>query len=144
VKIAFVSNPNKLSGKLCKFWTGSYTYHVALVDLERGFMYDMHKLLRRRVWPYYGPETTVTLVDTPVKITSKYMEHLLSTDESTYGFIDYVLFAIRPIYHVFGKSTRNANGVICSEMVYNVLKANGWTHEFKEVPSPADLEKVLL
>jgi hypothetical protein len=58
------------------------------------------------------------------------MEHLLSTDENAYGVLDYCLFALRPLYHLFGKSTRNAGGVICSEMVYNVLKNNGWAHEF--------------
>ena len=143
MKIAFISNPNKLSGKLTKFFTGSYCYHVALVDEINGVMYDQNLLLRRRLWPHYGDETTVTLIESPVKITSEYMEQLLSTDEATYGWIDYCLFALRPVYHLFGKSTRNANGVICSELVYSVLLMNGWKHRFKEVPSPADLERVL-
>jgi len=144
MKIAIISNPNKLSGKLTKFWTGSYAYHAAIVDTERGYMYDQNLLLRRRIWPHYGDNTTVQLIESPVPISPEYMEHLLSTSVDAYGVLDYMLFALRPIYHLFGKSTRNAKGVICSEMVYNVLKANGWTHEFKEVPSPADLEKVLL
>ena len=144
MKIAFISNPNKLSGKLTKFFTGSYCYHVALVDEERGLMYDQNLLFRRRIWPHYGPETTVVLIDTPVPVTSEYLEQLLSTDENTYGWVDYCLFALRPIYHLFGKSTRNAGGVICSERLDNIFIANGWQHRFDEVPSPADLEKVLL
>jgi hypothetical protein len=71
------------------------------------------------------------------------MDQLLSTADYNYGYIDYLLFALRPIYHLFGKSTRNADGVICSELVYSVLLMNGWKHRFKEVPSPADLERVI-
>ena len=138
MKVAFIYSTTKFSGKLTKFFTDSYCYHVALVDESRGVMYDQHLILRRRLWPHYDP-ANVKLVEAPVPVSAEYMEQLLSTDESTYGWIDYCLFALRPIYHLFGKSTRNANGVICSEMVYNVLKANGWDVTFKEVPSPADL-----
>ena len=144
MKIAFVSNPNKLSGKLTKFFTGSYTYHVAFVDTDRGCMFDMNLIRRIRNWPYYGPETTVVLVDTPVPVSYEYLFEKLKTDENRYSRLDYLLFALRPIYHLFGKSTRNMGGLICSEMVANDLQANGWSVQFKEVPSPADLEKVLL
>ncbi|MDO8294374.1 MAG: hypothetical protein Q7T29_16150 [Gallionella sp.] len=47
------------------------------------------------------------------------MERQLDVDTATYGWQDYLLFALRPLYHLLGKSTRNAGGVICSEMVNN-------------------------
>ena len=143
MKVAFIHSDTKLSAKLTKFWTGSTTYHVAIVDEEMGLMYDQHLIFRRRLWPHYSPEN-VKLVDCPVHVSSEFMEHRLSTDEATYGWVDYLRFAMRPIYHLFGKSTPNARGVICSEMVYDVLRANGWSQQFDEVPSPADLEKVLV
>ncbi len=142
MKVALISSPKKFSATLTEWFTGSRIYHVALVDEEHGHMYDQHLILRRRLWPHYDP-AHVKLVETPVPVTSEYMERLLSTDDNTYGWIDYCLFAIRPVYHLFGKSTRNANGVICSEMVYNVLRDNGWAHEFAMVPSPADLERAI-
>jgi hypothetical protein len=143
MKIAFIYSKSKLSGKLTKFWTGSYCYHVAIVDEAKGKMYDQHLIFRRREWPHYSPENVV-LVDPPVSITSEYMEHLLDNSEDTYGWLDYCLFALRPLFHLFGKSTPNAGGIICSELVYNILRNNGWSHSFPEVPSPADLEKALM
>lgn len=142
MKIGFAYSKTKLSGLLTKFWTNSYAYHSFIVDEENGKLYDQHLILRRRNWPMYNP-SKVVLVESPVPISTAYMENLLDTDEAWYGVFDYMLFALRPIYHLFGKSTRNAGGVICSEMVYNVLKANGWDVEFDEVPSPADLESAL-
>jgi hypothetical protein len=47
---------------------------------------------------------------------------------------------MRPLFHIMGKSTINAGGVICSEMVANDLNAHGWGVHFHQVPSPADLE----
>lgn len=142
MKIAFIYSTRKLSGKLTQIFTGSRCYHVAWVDESGGVMYDMHLLRRKRLWPQYD-EANVRLVPSPVPVTRDFLERKLLTDNSAYGFIDYCLFALRPIYHLFGFSTRNAKGVICSEMIYNDLMENGWTHRFWEVPSPADLERVL-
>ena len=99
----------------------------------------MNLLRRRRLWPLY-PEGHVLLADCPVEVPTEYMEHMLDIDEAAYGWRDYMLFALRPLYHLFGRSTRNAGGVICSEMVANDLNALGWPVHFPEVPSPADLE----
>ena len=143
MKLAFISNKNKLSGKLTKFFTGTFCYHVAFVDLKTGRMYDMNLLRRKRLWPYYDSEE-IRLVECPVDVPAEYLEAKLLTDENHYGFFDYCLFALRPLFHLFGKSTRNAGGVICSEMVYEDLKANGWQRRFDEVPSPADLEREIL
>lgn len=42
------------------------------------------------------------------------------------------------------KCAKDAGGVICSEMLADDLKANGWAVQFDEVPSPADLEQQIL
>jgi hypothetical protein len=96
------------------------------------------------MWSRYSLNKEYKLIDTPVTITKDFLDYKLKTDSSVYGLRDYFLFAIRPIYHLFGKSTRNAGGIICSEMVYNDLVECGWRETFPEVPSPADLERVLL
>jgi hypothetical protein len=143
MKIAFIYGDAKnLSADLTEFWTGSRCYHVGFTDGIH--FWDMNLIRRRRLWPVYPLEKKVILIECPVKVTIDYLEHQLDTSEVMYGWQDYLLFALRPIYHFFGKSTRNAGGEICSEMVANDLKACGWDWEFKEVPSPADLEKLLL
>lgn len=144
MKIAFIYNEHKLSGKLTKFWTGSYCYHVAFVDEERGVMFDMNLIRRMRNWPYYGPETTVVLADAPVPVSYDFLFAKHKSSENKYGFADYVLFTLRPLFHLFGQSTPNARGEICSEMVANDLNENGWNHYYVEVPSPATLEREIL
>lgn len=143
MKIAFFYG--KLpSSFLTRIFTGSECYHVAFVDEPSGMLYDMNLLRRRRKWPdeYAGHE--YKLADCPVEISRDYLEARLTDDGSIYGWQDYLLFALRPFYHLVGKSTRNAGGVICSEMICNDLQANGWNVRFDEVPSPADLERRLL
>lgn len=142
VKIGFAYG-RKPSSILTKLFTGSTCYHVFWVDLETGRMYDMNLLRRRRLWPHY-PAERVILVEPPVDVPADYLEHMLDIDEATYGWRDYLLFALRPLYHLIGKSTRNAGGVICSEMVADDLIALGWPVRFAEVPSPADLELLIL
>lgn len=140
MKLAVIFNDRKLSGRLTRLFTGCAAYHVAWVDEERGLMYDQHLIRRRRSWPHYD-QSHVLLFDVP-QVTHQYLEHMLSTDDSTYGWVDYLLFGLRPIYHLFGRSTRNAGGVICSEMVNNDMRANRvdtpWD-EFDAPPSPCDL-----
>ena len=141
MKLAIIFNANKLSGRLTQFFTGCSAYHVAWVDEERGLMYDMNLLRRRRKWPYYH-DGEFALYDAPANITAEYLEEKLTSDENRYGVFDYLLFALRPLYHVLGKSTRNAGGLICSEMVNNDLWAcDGSTpwHPDDAPPSPCDL-----
>ena len=142
MKLAFIYSTKKFSGKLTKFFTDSYCYHVGFV--EDDIFYDMHLIRRKRIWSDYSKNKEVTLIDCPAPVTREYLERKLATDTSTYGWMDYLLFGLRPLFHLFGQSTINAGGVICSEMVYEDLRECGWPHEFFEVPSPADLEKVLL
>lgn len=140
MKIAFIYG-KRPSSTLTKFFTGSTCYHVGFTDGVR--FWDMNLIRRRRLWPMY-PEGRVILADCPAEISAEYLDHRLDTDDATYGWRDYLLFALRPFYHLIGKSTRNAGGTICSEMVADDLRANGWPVQFDEVPSPADLELVIL
>jgi len=139
MKLAFIYGKQP-SSTLTKIFTGSSCYHVGFTDGVK--FWDMHLIRRRRLWSIYNDKKTV-LIEAPVSITAEYLDHKLDTDEARYGVIDYILFGLRPIYHFFGKSTRNAGGVICSEMVVDDLNANGWRYTFKEVPSPADIELAL-
>lgn len=136
MKVAFVYGKQP-SSTLTKFFTGSTCYHVGFTDGVR--FWDMNLIRRRRLWPLY-PEARVRLADCPVAIDAEYLDRMLDTDDNHYGWLDYAMFALRPLYHLFGQSTRNARGVICSEMVADDLRVNGWTVLFAEVPSPADLE----
>lgn len=140
MKIAFVYG-KRPAATLTKIFTGSTCYHVGFTDGVR--FWDMHLIRRRRLWPAYHAYRVV-LADCPVAVTAEYLDHRLDTDDATYGWRDYLLFALRPIYHFFGKSTRNVGGVICSEMVANDLNAFGWPVRFHEVPSPSDLEVAIL
>lgn len=140
MKIVFIYG-NQLPSVLSKAFTGSTCYHVGFTDGAR--FWDMNLLRRRRLWPCY-PAERVILAECPVDVPADYLEHMLDIDDATYGWRDYLLFVLRPLYHLFGKSTRNAGGVICSEMVANDLIAMGWPVRFSEVPSPADLELSIL
>jgi hypothetical protein len=144
MKVAFIYSTKKISGLLTKFFTDSYCYHVGFVDETTDTFYDMNLLRRKRLWSEYSFGKEYVLADCPVSISKNFLEYKLATDNNTYGWKDYILFGLRPIFHLFGYSTRNAGGVICSEMVYNDLKECGWPKLFVEVPSPADLEGVLL
>lgn len=72
----------------------------------------------------YVPPGHVKLFDAPCNVTRDYLESKLETDTAWYGMKDYILFALRPLFHLFGKSTVNAGGVICSEMVRQHLTGN--------------------
>lgn len=145
MKIAIILNKDKLSGRLTKLFTGCTAYHVVWVDEEKGLMYDMNLLRRRRKWPYY-PAKDVLMFELSVNVTREYLEEKLTGDDNVYGFVDYLMFALRPLYHLFGKSTRNAGGVICSEMVntdiWNCGGSTPWNPQMAP-PSPCDLLKFL-
>lgn len=145
MKLAVIFNANNLSGRLTRIFTGCNAYHVAWVDDDAGRMYDMHLLRRRRLWPHY-PEAQVLVFDAPA-VTREHLERQLETDDATYGFLDYLLFALRPLYHLVGKSTRNRGGVICSEMINNDIWACGGRTPWRPddpPPSPCDLYRWLV
>lgn len=141
MKLVFIYG-NGFSSKLTKLFTKSRCYHVGFTDGVK--FWDMNLIRRRRLWSCLYPAEKVILADCPSNVTVEYLDHKLDTDTSRYGVLDYLLFGLRPLYHLFGKSTRNASGVICSEMVADDLIACGWDHIFAEVPSPADLEWLLM
>lgn len=148
MKVAFLYG-HDYSSSLTKFFTGSTCYHVGFTDGVK--FWDMNKIRRRRYWAgLYVPAQTL-LVDCPANVTAEYLDYKLDTDFSQYGVVDYMLFGFRWLYHLFGQSTRNAGGVICSELVYNDMLACGWVPPAEagfillgEVPSPADLEAIML
>jgi hypothetical protein len=147
IQIVIIINEKKLSGRLTKFWTGCYAYHAAFVDLDNDRMYDMNLLRRRRIWSEYAAKKEYFLFDAPGNVTREYLEGMLDTDENRYGVFDYMLFAIRPLYHLFGYNTRNAGGVICSEMVNNDVLACGGSTPWRAVsqpPSPCDWYRFLM
>jgi hypothetical protein len=141
MKIAFCYGRG-LSSTLTRIFTGSTCYHVGFTDGVH--FWDMNLIRRRRVWAGLYDPAKVILAECPVAISREFLEHRLESDDSTYGFADYLLFALRPIYHALGRSTRNHGGVICSEMVAGDLVINGWPVRFAEVPSPATLESSIL
>lgn len=149
MKLAIIhADPSrKLSARLTRFWTGSTAYHCGFVDDDPGqedgaTFFDMNLLPRKVSWPrYHGPVKWVLLFDAPLLTRAK-CERLLRRDGAErYGVLDYALFALRPLYHLFGKSTRNASGIICSELCARWLNDAGYgSLPLHPVPSPADLE----
>lgn len=131
-----------LLSDLCKFFTGSRAYHTFWVTED--YIYDMWLLRRRRNKTKYDGMDCMYF-DFP-KVTQDYLEARLTSSDTEYGFIDYVLFAFRPVYHFFGQPTRNAGGEICSEMTNNDLLSCGeftlWRSE-DAPPSPGDFVRWL-
>lgn len=138
MRLVVVFNTKSLPGKLTKLFTGCYAYHVGWAD--DAYFYDMYLIRQRRLWPCYAADQILEF-DFP-DVTREYLEQKLSTDENTYGFKDYLLFLLRPLFHLFGASTPNAGGVICSEMANIDLRACGvktpWSL-WDGPPSPCDL-----
>lgn len=131
----------KLSARLTLWWTGSTAYHCGFVDEADGTFFDMSLLPRKIAWPrYFPPVKWVVLYDVP-GLTREHCEAFLKQDSTIhYGVADYLLFGIRPLYHLLGKSTRNAGGMICSEMCAVWLSRVGYRAPLVPVASPFDLE----
>lgn len=140
MKLAIIFNAKKLSGKLTRFFTGHPAYHVGWVHDASDTFYDMHAIRRKRYWSDYSHGKQYMLVAFP-EVTADWLEYQLKVCEQLYGVLDYILFGVRPLFHFFGQSTRNAGGVICSEMinidaVYSDVKTL-WELDAPP-PSPAD------
>ena len=143
MKLVFIHAPpdKKLSAKLTKWFTGSTAYHCGFVDEKDGTFFDMNLTPRKVPWPRYSAPAWVTEYEVP-KLKRKHCEEFLKVDGAIrYSVADYLLFGLRPLYHLFGKSTRNATGMICSEMCASWLYRVGYVDALtQEVPSPAVLE----
>ncbi len=144
MKLAFIhAHPSKrFSAWLTKIFTGSTAYHCGFVDEAEGTFFDMHLLPRKVDWPRYQKQGYwVELYDIP-GLSREMCEKFLQRDSIyKYDFVDYFLFALRPIYHFFGKSTRGAKGLICSRMCGKWAKDAGYDAPFDPSPSPGDLER---
>lgn len=142
MKLAIIhANPSdKFSARLTLWFTGSTAYHCGFVDESDETWFDMSWLPRKTAWPRYFEPKWANLYDVPGLTRAECEEYLKADSDVKYGFLDYILFGIRPLYHLFGKSTRNASGMICSEMCHLWLKRAGYEIEFDAVPSPKDLE----
>ena len=143
-KIVFLTNKRNRSGILTKFFTGCYAYHSGFL-VPSGYFYDMYYMRRRVKWPYKPyHESSAIMFDSPVEIPEEYFVHKILEGVDHYSMMDYALFALRPLFHLFGKSTRNYNGLICSEQVNFDLIAHGWKSPWPikaAPPSPCDLLK---
>ncbi len=142
MKVVFViGDPKKnLLARLTSMFTQCPAYHVGFLDEETNMFYDMYWLRRRRKWPRYDDNKCV-MFDVP-EVTREFLEEKLSIDDSSYGVVDYLMFGLRPIFHLFGKTTKNAGGMICSEMVNcDIIDCGGKTPFSKNdsPPSPCDL-----
>lgn len=143
MKLAIIINDKKFMGILTKFFTGEYAYHCGWADEEMGKFYDMYKQNRIRSWPAYRDDEVI-MFDIP-EVTREYLNDTY-TKPIKYSKVDFCLFALRPLYHLFGKSTRNASGKICSEAANDDMWNCGVKTPFdpkNEPPSPADLLRYL-
>jgi hypothetical protein len=139
MKLVFVRNDKIVLGILAKIFTRKAIYHLGWRDEEH--FYDMHLNRRRRYWSdvkrrYEKEGSNLLEFDVP-QVQKSYLEHMLSREYNVYyGFLDYLMFGLRPIYHFFGKSTRNMHGEICSESVNNDLLNSGIKTDWDENTSP--------
>lgn len=148
-KVVLFLNKSLIRSKMCNILTGCYAYHTGFLIEDTNMFYDMYWMRRRREWHTItsNKEYKFEIYDAPVEIPETYLiNQILDSGNVVYGVKDYAKFVVRPIYHVLGKSTRNSNGIICSEMVELDLIAHGWNSPLRtmlscEPPSPCDLWK---
>lgn len=131
-----------------KVFTGCYSYHCGILMNDTKMFYDMFWMRRRQPWDEVVQKVNhqsavFKIVDSPVEIAEDYLVESILDANTHYGIFDYALFATRWIFHLFGKATKNAQGMICSEMVYYDLLVHKWGEHFQEVPSPCDLIRTL-
>lgn len=127
-KIVFVINKRIINGKLTKFFTGCYCYHIGI--LINGKFYDVSPFKGRRVQDYkpenYKDDYHI-IFDSPVEISEAELIHKMEEHNKPYGFIDYIMFLFRPLNRIFPNFKMfNPYGVICSEQVNQDLYDAGW------------------
>lgn len=128
--------------------TGCYSYHCGFLMQDTQMFYDMFWMRRRKPWASVMNQpnhagSVFKIIDSPVEIPEQYLIDRILNNNTHYGVIDYIRFGFRWAYHLVGKTTPNANGTICSEMINEDLIAHHWHVVYKEVPSPCDLIKGL-
>lgn len=147
-KIVFFLNTKSFKGWLMKKFTGCYSYHCGFLMEDTQMFYDMFWMRRRLPWGTVinaknHEGSTFKIIDSPVEIPENYLASCILDSNTHYGVLDYIRFGFRWAYHLVGKTTKNAGGLICSEMVHNDLILHHWHVTYKEVPSPCDLIKAL-
>lgn len=134
-----------------KLFSGSRIKHVGYLDVKSQMFHEMKETFVSVPW---GPRLAealrdgdkIRIVDAPEYISPETTNalHIAAGNGIQYGVVDYILFAIRPIYRLIGKPVRNYGGWICSEIVYIALRIEGWAKTYVSVPSPGDLYRTLM
>jgi len=154
VKIAIIlkastSNPlKKLLGWLAHVFTRCDAYHIGFVAHDpksrTTWFIDQHMRLRSRRAAGLYKRDQVELYDPPFPVTLDDLSDELLTQDDSYGWLDYLRFGLRPLFHLFGASTVNLDGRICSEWVRDVgVRRYGWTAPWAGTPSPCDWRRAL-
>lgn len=148
-KVIFFSRPKSFKNRAVALFTGCPFYHVGFLQWDEEEVYDMYFMRRKRTLAEVQRDNdhekmVFAIVDSPVEIPTKYFQDKILHQNEKYGFLDLLLFAVRPLYNLFGKTTRNQGGIICSEMVNNDLKAHdkyqlAWKCNHPQVDSPCDI-----
>lgn len=157
IQIALIFGaPGKLSADLTQAFTGCRAYHIAFVA-PSGWAYDQHWLFRRFRWEGHYPAENVVLFNCPFPITEEELREEMLRDidaicdssgsmwqrlaRTLYGWRDYTMFALRPLFHAVGKSTPNFAGRVCSGRIRDMGAARGWLElggADEPEPSPCD------
>jgi len=143
-QIVFVINKRIFNGKLTRFFTGCYCYHVGI--LIDGNFYDIAPFKGRRVKKYepqhYENDEHI-IFDSLVNIKEEMLIDKIINLNIHYGYLDYFLFLFKPLIRIFPKfKLINPRGEICSEQVNNDLFESGmrtpW-HPSDHPPSPCTM-----
>lgn len=153
MKLALIWSDKKLSAKLTEFFAGTRDYHIAFVSDDGVVMWDQHWLFRREDWQAYSRNKHFDLFPCPFEISPAQLDAEVFQDvidfcgkkpwlEVLYGWRDYIAFALRPVFHAFGRSTPNFGGRVCSGRIRDIgATHSGWlglgTEQDPE-PSPSD------
>lgn len=145
-KIVMFYDEKYFFGKLCKFFTGEPIYHITI--LKDNHFYEVNTFLGRRKihkdQRKIHKSTTLFVCDSPVELTTEFLDYVTLNDNDYYGFNDYVQFAIRWLV-IFNKRITDKKGIICSEAINDDLIDNGWGSPWKKTdppPSPADFYRL--
>jgi len=143
-EIVFVINKRIINGKLTRFFTGCYCYHVGILIDDK--FYDVSPFTGRRVGKYeptHYKDDEHIIFDSPVEINETLLIDKLENHNKLYGFIDYLFYLLKPIKRIFPNfKLFNPYGVICSEQVNNdIIDSNFVTPwpKNEHPPSPCEM-----
>lgn len=146
--IVFINGAKGLFSWLITTVTRSSFSHVGiacwLCDFASGspmlFIVEAAPSGRRVVsMSHYGRRRPMTVVASPVEWTAYRSELLENTGNEPYGYLDLIGIALKEL---FGLRTKDFDGEVCSEMVADVLNANGF--KIEDPPSPGKLYQFLM